>query len=356
MSKEFYNIRFMKALSFKKTIMVCCACVAMGFSSFSQDIHFSQFFEAPLLRNPSLAGIFTGDVRVQAVYRTQWSSVTTPYQSTSLNAEYKLPVGQGADFLTVGLQFLYDKAGDISWKHTHVLPALNYHKALSQERNMYLSVGAMGGLVQSRIDRSKVTTNNQFDGTGFNPSLADGETFIQPNFSFFDGAVGASFNTGLSANPDDNLFLGVAFHHFNRPKKSFYRNPQVELNPKWVFSGGLRLSMTDYSYFTLQADYSKQGSYQETIGGALYSMKMGDDPDNPNYTIHAGAMMRWKDALIPVVKLDFRPLSVAVSYDMNVSQLKTASQGRGGLEVSVSYIGFLDRNNTTRDKVLCPRF
>ena len=32
---------------------------------YSQDVHFSQFFEAPLWRNPSLAGIFKGDIRVQ---------------------------------------------------------------------------------------------------------------------------------------------------------------------------------------------------------------------------------------------------------------------------------------------------
>jgi hypothetical protein len=49
-----------------------------GFTASAQDIHFSQFFEAPLLRNPSLAGIFTGDLRVQGVYRTQWGSVTVP--------------------------------------------------------------------------------------------------------------------------------------------------------------------------------------------------------------------------------------------------------------------------------------
>ncbi len=47
----------------------------------SQDIHFSQFFEAPLLRNPALAGLFTGDLRIQAVYRTQWQSVSVPYQT-----------------------------------------------------------------------------------------------------------------------------------------------------------------------------------------------------------------------------------------------------------------------------------
>ena len=49
----------------------------------AQDIHFSQFFEAPLLRNPSLAGIFTGDIRVQAVFRDQWTSVTNAYKTGS---------------------------------------------------------------------------------------------------------------------------------------------------------------------------------------------------------------------------------------------------------------------------------
>ncbi len=44
----------------------------------AQDPHFSQFFEAPLLRNPSLAGLFAGDIRVQGVYRSQWGSVTVP--------------------------------------------------------------------------------------------------------------------------------------------------------------------------------------------------------------------------------------------------------------------------------------
>ena len=50
----------------------------------AQDIHFSQFSETPLLRNPALAGIFSGDLRIQAVYRNQWNSVTVPYQTSSI--------------------------------------------------------------------------------------------------------------------------------------------------------------------------------------------------------------------------------------------------------------------------------
>src|SRR2546423_15102737 len=73
----------------------------------AQDTHFSQFFEAPLLRNPSLAGLFEGDIRVQGVYRNQWASVTTPYKTGSFNLEYKQPVGKANDFLTTGFQIVY---------------------------------------------------------------------------------------------------------------------------------------------------------------------------------------------------------------------------------------------------------
>ena len=52
-----------------------------------------NFLRRHLLRNPSLAGLFAGDIRFQAVYRNQWQSVTTPYQTGSLNFEYKQPVG-----------------------------------------------------------------------------------------------------------------------------------------------------------------------------------------------------------------------------------------------------------------------
>src|SRR5919107_1424892 len=112
-------------------LMTVLMALLLGTATHAQDIHFSQFFEAPLLRNPSLAGIYTGDIRVQAVYRDQWRSVTNAYKTASLNGEYKMPIGKGEDFLTLGLQMLYDRAGTVALTTTHVLPALNFHKSLS---------------------------------------------------------------------------------------------------------------------------------------------------------------------------------------------------------------------------------
>jgi type IX secretion system PorP/SprF family membrane protein len=336
-------------MAYKKIILYFFAFFTFCCSSLAQDIHFSQFFEAPLLRNPSLAGIYSGDIRVQGVYRDQWNSITNAYRTGSLNAEYKKHIGQSDDFITIGLQTLYDKAGTVGLSTTQLLPALNYHKSLSTDRNTYLSLGFMGGIVQRRIDLSKATTNTEFDGGGL------GENIPNPNYIYLDGSAGMSFNTNLNENPADNMFVGLAYHHFNKPKNSFFRNPSIQLDPKWVASAGIKFGVTDYSYITIQADHTIQGTFKETIGGALYGLKLGADIENPDYVIHGGLFVRLNDALIPVIKLDYNPFSFAVSYDVNISKLKPSSSGRGGFELSVSYIGFR-KNNSTVDYMRCPRF
>jgi type IX secretion system PorP/SprF family membrane protein len=323
-----------------KTISLLIACsLQLTALLHAQDLHFSQFFETPMLRNPSLAGIFNGDIRVQGVYRDQWNSVTTGYRTGSLNSEYKIPVGQADDYMTLGLQLFYDRAGTVSYTNTQVLPALNYHKSLSTEKNMYLSLGFMGGWVQHRIDLSRVTTNSVYEGMGINESITD------PSYTYVDGSVGLSFNSTFGNNPDNNFIIGAAYHHFNRPRTSFYRNKNIELNPKWVYSGSLKFGAGDFAYVTVEADYSKQGPFTEIVYGAMYGLKIGPYPDEPDYVIHAGTFMRWNDALIPVIKLDYSPFSVSFSYDANISKLKPSSHGRGGFEMSVSFIKKLDRYN-----------
>jgi type IX secretion system PorP/SprF family membrane protein len=323
----------------------------------SQDVHFSQFFEAPIWRNPSLAGLFTGDIRFQGLFRTQWGAVTVPYETGSFNGEYKMPVGGGNDYLTVGGQILYDRAGTTRFTTTHLLPVINYHKALSGEKNTYLSLGFMGGMVQRSIDRSKITTASQFDGSGFNPFLDINEDITNFNLIYGDASVGMSFNSQLGASEYDNFFVGAAYHHFNRPTNSFYRNPGIELNPRWVYSGGLRMGITPNTYLDIQADYSKQGTYTEVMAGAMVGFGLsGYDFTESQYNIHFGAFTRWGDAIIPVIKIDFLPFSASFSYDVNVSQLRTASMGRGGFEFAISYVGFMERNNSTKNAILCPRF
>ena len=87
-----------------------------------------------------------------------------------------------------------------------------------------------------------------------------------------------------------------------------------------------------------------QGQYQETVAGAMYGLKIGEDHDHPEYTVHAGGFLRWNDAFIPTIKLDYTPFSVCLSYDVNVSSFSPATGGAGAYEISLIYFGRINKH------------
>jgi type IX secretion system PorP/SprF family membrane protein len=331
-------------------LMLCCSNTMKG-----QDIHFSQFFETPLLRNPAMAGMHDADVRIQAVHKDQWRSVTVPFQTTSLNLEYRRKVGKQKDFVTMGLQAFNDKAGSAVLKTIQLLPVVNYHKSLSDEKPVYLSVGFIAGYSGRTYDRTKVRTSSQFDGFGFNPNLPSGEV-LKGNLGYFDAGAGISFNSQYGNNPEDRLLLGLAYHHLNKPASSFKQTVFSNLEPKWVYTAGIQRTLSPFTSILFQADYYRQGTHREFISGFLYNYVLERDKDDfPLYAFKIGSMYRWKDALVPVLKFDYKNVSGGVSYDINISSLKTASQLRGGWELSVTYLLYSDKYNSTRKQVFCPR-
>jgi len=321
----------------------------------AQDVHFSQMFETPALRNPAISGLFSGDVRVQMVHRTQWNSVASAFQTTSVSAEIKKKVGGGDDFITIGGQLLNDKAGSAGLTTTQVAPTINYHKAVSADRNSYLSLGFMAGVVQRKIDRAKMTTNNQFDGDRFNSSLADGEANLIPSFTYFDGSVGMTYSSQIGESDENTFYVGAAYHHFNKARKnSFYQSMDNPVIAKKVFSGGVHMGLANNTSITVQSDYSVQGASKEIMLGALYTMNL-DNNEITKYRFHVGSYVRWGDAIIPVAKIETRGMSIAASYDANISQLKNYSRGNGGFEISVSY-KLAKKVNSSLDALKCPKF
>ena len=59
----------------------------------SQDAHLSMYDAAPMFLNSGLTGVFSGDWRLHAQYRTQWKSVNfKPYTSALLS--FDMPLGK----------------------------------------------------------------------------------------------------------------------------------------------------------------------------------------------------------------------------------------------------------------------
>jgi hypothetical protein len=88
-----------------------------------------------------------------------------------------------------------------------------------------------------------------------------------------------------------------------------------------------------------------------------------DKMKNDLYGVYLGAFTRIVgdesraisgDAMVFVTRLDVKQLSMAFSYDINMSSLAEASAARGGPEISLIYIGCIP--SSPKFSGYCPRF
>ncbi len=100
MEKLFKNSTGKKA---KCSTLFLCLCMAIPVFVHAQaDIHFSQFYETSILRNPALTGVFADDYKFGAYYRNQWNTISNPFQTGLVSAETHAPVSHmNNDFLVL---------------------------------------------------------------------------------------------------------------------------------------------------------------------------------------------------------------------------------------------------------------
>jgi type IX secretion system PorP/SprF family membrane protein len=318
-----------------------------------QDIHFSQFYEFPLLRNPALAGIFNGNIRFSGAYRNQWQSVTVPYRTMAVSAECKMLRGfTNGDFVTTGIQATNDVAGDSKLQRTQVFPVINYHKLLNEDKTTFISLAIMGGPVRQHFDAAKLRFDDQYVNGAYSVSNATRQQFGSSGFTYWDASVGVSYKTSISNNV--SMYVGGGLFHITEPPVAFTKEYDVRLNRKWGLNGGLSAWINNMDKFVFYADYFMQGGNRMIQGGGLYTHYFDERGEEANLSIAVGGALRWKDAFIPIIKLNTRQVGIGLSYDVNISKLTTASQFRGGFELSLSYIGLWKRLAESLEKVECP--
>ncbi|XZF12803.1 PorP/SprF family type IX secretion system membrane protein [Chitinophagaceae bacterium MMS25-I14] len=333
-------------------VLLASVCCGIASKLQAQDIHFSQFMETAILRNPALTGIFSEDYKVGAIYRNQWASIGKPFKTGQISAEMRFPVGREAvDYVSIGLLGYYDKAGSINFQTTGFYPALNYNKSLEDSHSSYLSVGFTGGYVMRSIDISKMTFDNQYQ----NPGGGSGEQLPASQLTHWDLGAGVSFNSSFGQDNKNSYYLGVSGYHFTHPKQSFYDNGQeINLNTRWNVNGGLNFSLDDAWSVIAQGNYMLQGAYQETIVGGMIRWSRFNNENRRDFAFSAGSFYRFKDAIIPMVKIEYKGQAFSLSYDVNNSSLKSATNLKGGFEISVFTSGFFQGG--TNDRHMCPRF
>ena len=323
----------------KRRINILIICLLNVMLAFGQDIHFSQFNASPLNLNPALTGVFDGDYRFIINERSQWSSITIPYKTYSGSFDMQLPTESyhikhlPKGIWGLGIVINNDKAGDGILNTTEAKISLSYTGKISKDSSQFLSFAIQPGIINKSINYAALQFDEQWDGDAYNANLPTGENFQRNSITCFDIGIGMRYHYQIK--PRNTITAGFAYTHFDAPLETFIANNNAILSPKFAFHANAQFMVTDKIDILPSLLWEHQNTFTETVLGA--TGKYIIDPER-NTNFYLGIYMRLGDAIIPTISMDYNAFTVGLSYDVNTSQLKAASGGQGGLEISVIYI------------------
>ncbi len=330
-------------------------CAGWRIAATGQSIHFSQYYNAPMLLNPANTALLPdNDYRFGLNYRNQWAAVPVPYNTFSAFGDCKIGGNKDNEnhnnWLGLGLAFFNDKAGDGNLSLTQIQGDVAYHLMLSE--HTMLSFGISGAYVQRSVDYDKLTFDTQWDGFTFNAQLPNGEKVGVIKTSYY--TVGSGLNFAWFPNDGVYIKLGGGLANINKPVESFY-NAQNTIdyrptgNLDMLFRTGPVLIINPSIYYTTQSGAS------ELVFGSQFRTFLSDNKQAPVQLI-LGAFYRLGDAAIGVAGIQVSRWQFMASYDVTLSGLAPYNGSYGALEFSLIYQGPYHPGEGITKAFSCPRF
>ena len=188
-------------------------------AAWAQDPSFSQYFSSPLNINPALTANINSKWRFISNIRDQWIGPSSPYTTGTASfdismLENKIPEGSTFGF---GAMMMYDQAMRGALKSTYLSLNTSYNITLVDGDNRQrIGIGVGGIFSNKRVDFSKLSFGEQFNGHGFDTNLPTGESALSQMKPYLSTSVGALYSI-TTAN--SNLDIGASAYHLNKPKQ-----------------------------------------------------------------------------------------------------------------------------------------
>lgn len=210
----------------------------------------------------------------------------------------------------------------------------------------FLSFGIQGGIIQKRIDFSKLTWGSQYDEFfGFDDAITPSVAGMYEEKKLI-GVINSGVLWIYNPNNKDSwkkdkfeTFQGVAISNMNKPNESFFNDQKSQLPMLFKFHGGVTYHMT--SRVSLMPNYLillQDRQTQYNMGAYLsYYISERDRHRKDTYKVQLGGWYRYNDSAILLCGVQVNNTTFAISYDFNVSTFKYYNRGAGSLEVSFSY-------------------
>lgn len=320
-----------------------------------QDLHFSQFYNAPLTTNPANTGLFNGDLRAYTMYRMQWPTVATPYKTITLGVDAPIfrQRMQDDDFFAIGLNINNDAQGDINYTTNSFNALGSFTKYLGgRQTDNDITIGYEVGYSMITANTSKLTWDSDYDPVTatYNPNGAWNESYGGGGKGYMDMSTGLVWNLTTA-----RLFrsaLGFSYHHFLAPNISI-ASGNDRLYPKLGVQWNAAFKPSNGGFMVLPSVMAAhQGSTLLINGGLNFKYVLGEASRYTSYhnykAIYVGAFYRLRDAAYVTFRFDYGNFSFSFAYDVNMSKLAPASKTVGGFEFMLQYRGAFGKHKRIR--------
>ena len=322
----------------KKNISICVVLLNLCNPCYTQDPHLSQYDAIPIYLNPAMTGLFNGYYRVHAHYRNQWASVASPFVTSAIS--YDMPYKKAG----LGALIINNRAGIGNYNVLKFVTSGAYDITLIPEEQHHLSFGMQLGFIPKSVNMDKLLFRNQYTRTnsiGFDPGLPSGE--ILENTSIFLPELNAGLLYYFSSDKAFvNPFAGFSVFHLTQPNESFFNN-ENKLPRRYVMHGGAKINISPIIQFTPQMLYMGQRNSREItmsiVGNYYFRSQDIWAFGGATYRIFHLNEFSTGDAIVALMGIKHGRYIYRFSYDINTSSLSNISRGKGGFELSITYIG-----------------
>lgn len=310
-----------------KPTLIALMLVLAAASSKAQDFQISQYDQAPIMFNPANTGMLKyTDLRVAALYRTQWSSLSTSFNTFAMSFDMALDKRWG-----VGGIFVNNDAASVI-NTSNFLGSVAYQITDPNNTKYMLTAGVQLGVLYKRLNVNEMIFDSQFDGFNFDNSINSMEQFDRFGKVMIDANMGISYKS-TDRTKRINPFADFAVYNMTTPNESFISSVQSRLPMRWMASGGARVEINEKLVIDPSVMWMRQRQAQQFLFNAIAQYEISGSP----YQVIGGFSYRSSDAAIVHVGIRHNANIFRLSYDVNTSALSDYSNNRGALEFSMIY-------------------
>lgn len=293
--------------------------------------------------NPASVGS-QGPMRASLAYRTQWTSIASPFKSMAASMEFKPQKRNQKSGFGYGLNVCSQDFGEPSFKTLNLEGIVNYRLTLTETSK--LAVGLSTAFDQRSFNTEGGEWGSQFNGFFYDPGIPSGESFPADSESSLEIGAGAEYTIDFQPESrrrksGSRITIGTSVKHAGRMSLSESQYLSTDLISRYDLYALAEFPIGKMSAIAPAFFSHFQGGSTRILPGAFYKQVLVTGSsfiyDVKESALYVGAFYEVSRALIAQAYLEWGQYQLGLAYEFDLSDYKEYSSGRRAFELNFAY-------------------